>query len=120
LNRGLEIARSAGFDVDTTYERLDTGRSGGSGARLRGRSIEAVGGFNIDDIIPKLNEHTQDFDTDNADVVVVSLGTNDYGHNGTHEGRVNQIINFVDYLRSINTNAKIFWVNTRFYYPAQT
>lgn len=120
LNRGLEIARSAGFDVDTTYERLDTGRSGGSGARLRGRSIEAVGGFNIDDIIPKLNEHTQDFDTDNADVIVVSLGTNDYGHNGTHEGRVNQIISFVDYLRSINTNAKIFWVNTRFYYPAQT
>lgn len=96
----LEKTSVAGFTVNTAYEKV--------GNRVFGSSVEATSGYTIDRTIPKLSEHAQDINSQNAGIIVIGLGTNPEGN------FTNKAVELVDFIRGFNSSAKIFWVNTYF------
>ncbi len=108
INSGLLTeAKLRGFNVD---ESVEPGSAGGHTDNRRwGPSAEAIGAFQSTNIQPYLAEHAQDYA--NAGIIVVGLGTN-RATNIDQELMIRLTTEFVNVLRSNNSSAQIFWVNT--------
>lgn len=108
----LTTSSSDGLNVTTTYETTD---DGAGNPRLVGPSIEATQGWKTGNTLDRLKQRANavdikksDFGSENAEVIVVALGTNQ------EEGFKNKVVDFIKYLRTANATAKIFWVKTNF------
>ena len=102
----LDKSQEAGFTVSTSYDELV--KSSGALNRLAGASVEATIGSTVTKSLIDLAEHSGDLSPDNAGIIVVGLGTN------RENNFTEKVDEMIDYIRSINESANIYWVNTYF------
>lgn len=102
----LEKSQEAGLTADKNYDEL--ARSNGALNRLVGASVEATIGSTVTKSLVDLAEHSGDLSPENAGIIVVGLGTN------AENNFTSKIDEMIDYIRSINESANIYWVNTYF------
>lgn len=77
--------------------------------RTSGKSVEARGGWDAEQVGELLAEHPADLTPSNVDVFVISLGTNMGGGRSTPYEE--QIDNLMTQIRNANPSAKVLWVN---------
>jgi hypothetical protein len=106
----LQKTVDAGFSADIESDFIEGLNEPEGSRRIRvvGPSVEATGGYNIPSTITSLGTHESDFNSNNAGIIVVGLGTN------LDSDPVTQTNELMDYLRSINPSAVVYWVNTYF------
>lgn len=103
----LEETSSAGFSVFLETETLPAEGISGT-PRRKGRSVEAIGAYNVNGILPKMQEHQDDYSEGNAGIIVIGLGTNQ------DVDFKSEIREMHAEIRSVNPTAQIYWVNTYF------
>ncbi len=109
----LEKTKAAGYDVDVTIPPIGGTDSSNGAPRIIGKSVEAQGGVAVENSIAHLAEHSQDFDKDHANIVVIGLGTN--RETSEKNDNVEQILGpkidqIITTVRA-NNNPAIYWVN---------